>query len=238
MQSKTFAQKNTMSIKSDLQVKERPREKLIHNYTESVSDSELLAILIGSGNKQHSALDIAKDMLQRNDYCFHTLSRLSAEDLLQIQGLGPARAAVILAAFEVGRRKRASVRKIGRNISCSNHAYEALLPHLGDIVHEEMWILCLSRNNKLVRAVKVSEGGFSGTVVDPKKIFLVALQNKASSIIIAHNHPSGNLDPSEEDKKITEKLVHCGRIMELPVLDHVIVTENGYYSFADEGKLG
>ena len=227
-----------MSLKSELHVAERPREKLMQNHMESVSDSELLAILIGSGNKTYSALDIAKDILHQNDYCFHTLSRLSPEDLLRIQGLGPARASVILAAFEVGRRKRAAVRKIGRSISCSNHAYEAFLPHLGDIVHEEMWILCLSRNNKLMRTVKVSEGGFSGTIVDPKKIFLVALQNKASSIIIAHNHPSGNLEPSEEDKRITEKLVHCGRIMELQVLDHLIVTENGYYSFADEGKLG
>jgi DNA repair protein RadC len=167
----------------------------------------------------------------------HELSRYSFSELSSIQGLGPAKCSTLLAAFELGRRKRSAERKKGVSVGSSAHAFELFHQHLSDLNHEEMWVLFLSRNNQVIKLEKVSEGGFSGTVVDPKRIFHLALQHKASQLILAHNHPSGNLTPSAEDIRVTEKLIQAGRVLELQVLDHLIVTESSYYSFADEGKM-
>jgi DNA repair protein RadC len=162
---------------------------------------------------------------------------MNFHDLICVQGMGPSKASSLLAAFELGKRKRSRERELKKAIKCSNDAYEILQEPLADLVHEEVWALLLSRRNAPISIKKISEGGFSGTVIDPKKIFHIALQCKCSHLILAHNHPSGNLTPSQEDINVTEKLVACGRLMELQVLDHLIITDNGYYSFADEGRI-
>jgi len=226
-----------MSIKIDFLENDLPREKLLNISASSITDTELLSILIGSGNAKDSAIQIAEKLLHKSGNCLHELSRYTFSELSAVQGLGPAKCSTLLAAFELGRRKRAAERKKGVSVGSSAHAFEIFHQHLSDLNHEEMWVLFLSRNNQVIKLEKVSEGGFSGTVVDPKRIFHLALQHKASQLIISHNHPSGNLTPSGEDIRITEKLIQAGRLLELQVLDHLIVTESSYYSFADEGKM-
>jgi DNA repair protein RadC len=216
---------------------DRPREKMAGIGRQALSDAELLAILIGSGNRNETAVQLARRMLADHGNSINQLARLPIGDLRKFRGVGLAKAVIISAAFELGRRKRAAERKKGVSVGSSAHAFEIFHQHLSDLNHEEMWVLFLSRNNQVIKLEKVSEGGFSGTVVDPKRIFHLALQHKASQLILAHNHPSGNLTPSAEDIRVTEKLIQAGRVLELQVLDHLIVTESSYYSFADEGKM-
>lgn len=179
-----------MSIKVDLLENDLPREKLLSHSASSITDTELLSILIGSGNAKESAIQIADNLLHKAGNCLHELSRYSFSELSAVQGLGPAKCSTLLAAFELGRRKRSAERKKGVSVGSSAHAFEIFHQHLSDLNHEEMWVLFLSRNNQVIKLEKVSEGGFSGTVVDPKRIFHLALQHKASQLIIAHNHPS------------------------------------------------
>jgi DNA repair protein RadC len=226
-----------MNLKERLHVGEMPREKLQKFGVQTLSDQELVSILLGSGNSKKTVQDLAHELLQSANHCLNELGRFQFNELVNIQGMGPSKACSILAAYELGRRKRTRERSKKSPVNCSANAYELFQEHLADLIHEEVWVLMLSRSNVPLTMKKISEGGFSGTVIDPKKVFHLALQFKCSHIIIAHNHPSGNLIPSQEDIRVTEKLVACGRLLELQVLDHIIVTDNGYYSFADEGKI-
>lgn len=216
---------------------DRPREKLMLKGRQSLSDAELLAILIVSGTKSDSALELAKKILQKANGNLPELSKLNIQELTKINGIGPARAITILAALELGRRRNESEVLVREKIRSSRDAYDIFKNTMLDKPYEEFWILLLNRANKIIRKVPISEGGISGTVVDPKKIFKISLDHHASSIILGHNHPSGMLTPSEADIKITKKLVEAGKLLEIAVLDHLIIADSGFYSFADEGSL-
>jgi len=216
---------------------DRPREKLLLKGRQSLSDAELLAILIVSGTKDDSALDLAKKILQKADGNLPELSKLNVQELTKINGIGPTRAITILAALELGRRRNESEVLAREKIKSSRDAFEIFKTTMADKPYEEFWILLLNRANKIIRKCPISEGGISGTVVDPKKIFKISLDHHASSIILGHNHPSGILTPSEADMRITKKLVDAGKLLEISVLDHLIIGDNGFYSFADEGSL-
>lgn len=220
-----------------LQPDERPREKMLNFGPRMLSDAELICLLIGSGTRKETALDLARKVLQLSDNSLSELGQLSIPVLKSINGIGSARAVLIAAALELGRRRRSADVRTREKISSSNDAYEYLLPQLQDLNHEEFWIVCLSRNNEVLKCKRISEGGMHATVVDPKKVFHEALMERAAALIVAHNHPSGNLQPSQEDMRITKRLVDSGRIIDCPVLDHLIVTSRGYYSFADEHQL-
>lgn len=215
---------------------DRPREKLLEYGERSLSSSELIAILIGSGNAEKNALELAQEILSSNENSIDKLARLSVGDLTCFKGIGEAKAVNIIAALELGRRRKKELLPQSK-ITCSSDAYDTLTPHLGDLNHEEFWMLCLSRSNAVLKTVQISRGGQSGTVVDPKVIYNTALTNKANSIIIAHNHPSNNLVPSQADKQITKKLIEAGKHLDLPVLDHIILGQSSYFSFADEGLI-
>ncbi|MEI7724866.1 MAG: DNA repair protein RadC [Bacteroidota bacterium] len=216
---------------------DRPREKLALKGRHSMSDAELLAILIGSGTRNESALDLAKNILKLADDNLAELSKLSIPDFIKVKGIGQARAVTILAAMELGRRRNESEAMVRDKIKPSRDAYEIFRNIIGDRPYEEFWIILLNRANKVLKKCNISEGGISGTVVDPKKIFKISLDNHASSIILGHNHPSGVVTPSEADCRITKKLHDAGAMLEVAVLDHLIIGEDSYYSFADDGAL-
>ena len=216
---------------------DRPREKLLMKGRQSMSDAELLAILIGSGTRDETALDIAKRILSEVGDNLGELARKGISDLMKIRGIGPARALQITAALELGKRRNESEVLVREKISSSRDAFEVLKSAMGDQPYEEFWILILNKANRVIRKCCISEGGISGTVVDPKKIFKIALDHHASSIILGHNHPSGNIQPSEADQKITRKIRDAGTMLDIAVLDHIIVGDGVYYSFADEGLV-
>lgn len=216
---------------------DRPREKLLMKGRHSLSDAELLAILIGSGTKEETALDLAKRILSAAGDNVGELARMGISDLMKIRGIGPARAILITAALEMGKRRNESEVLVKEKITCSRDAFEVLRSAMGDQPYEEFWILILNKANRVLRKCCISEGGISGTVVDPKKIFKIALDHHASSIILGHNHPSGNIQPSEADQKITRKVRDSGVLLDIAVLDHIIVGDGSYLSFADEGMI-
>ena len=217
---------------------DRPREKLMLKGRNALSDAELLAILLGTGTKGETALDLAKRILHHADQNLHELSRISAAELVNsFKGMGPAKAITLVAALELGNRKRNAEAVTRKRVSCSKDAYEYLKGRMGDPVYEEFWILILNRANIIRTCLLVSEGGFSGTVADPKKIFLKALENKGSAVILAHNHPSGITKPSSFDLDLTKKMCHAGTLLDMPVIDHLIIGEENYFSFADEGLI-
>lgn len=214
-----------------------PSEKLLLKGSGSLSDAELLSIVIGSGTNEENALEIARQLLGRCGSNLCELWKLSARDLLHIKGIGKAKATRICAMFALARRRNESEIIMKSKIKTSRDAFEVFLSIIGDLPYEEFWILLLNRANKIVRKVKISEGGISGTVVDPKKIFTICLQNSCSSIILGHNHPSGQITPSEADVKITKKIKDAGTMLDIAVLDHLIIGDDRYYSFADEGCI-
>lgn len=216
---------------------DRPREKLLQKGKSALTDAELIAILIGSGTVDQSAVDVAKLILGSAHNNLNELARQGINDLKKIKGIGEAKAITIVAALELGRRRKESEVPRRRRITSSQDAYEEMKPYLLDKPHEEFWILLLNRANEVLRPVQISTGGVAGTVADPKLIFKHALEHLASSMILFHNHPSGNLTPSQADKDLTRKLKEAGRVLDLPVLDHLIFTDSSYYSFADEGIL-
>jgi DNA repair protein RadC len=216
---------------------DRPREKLLLKGKNALSDAELLALLLGSGHRHESALDVAKSILHKVNCNLIELSRSGINDLLKIKGIGKAKALIIIAAMELGRRRNEAEVIIKQRITSSRDAFEILHSSIGDLPYEEFWIILLNKANKVVRKCSISEGGVSGTVVDPKKIFKIALDHHASSIILGHNHPSGNLQPSDADHKITKKIKEAGIMLDVAVLDHLIIGDDKYYSFADEGVL-
>lgn len=202
-----------------------------------LSDAELLAILIGSGTRHESAVELAKKVLKKVGDNLVELSRLSITELMEFPGIGEAKAITIIASIELGRRRNESEVILREKIACSRDAFEIFHSVLGDQPYEEFWVILLNKANKVIRKCSISEGGVSGTVVDPKKIFKIALDHHASSIILGHNHPSGNIQPSEADKKITKKIRDAGIMLDVAVLDHLIIGDGKYYSFADEGVL-
>lgn len=226
----------TQSIKS-WSKEDRPREKMIEKGPMALSESELITILLGSGSAAESADVLARKILTFGNNDLSVLARMPYSDLCKIKGIGPAKAVTLVAAFELGRRRRTNEVRQKKKIESSRDVFEYFIQSLGDLAHEEFWLMNLNRNNQVLSLRKISEGGWHSTIVDPKKVFARALEEKASAIIVAHNHPSGNLQPSQEDRKITQKLRRCGIDLELPVLDHLIITSHGYFSFADEGIL-
>lgn len=216
---------------------DRPRERLLARGAKALSDAELVAILIRSGTPTESALDLARIILNKAENDLHKLAGLGVNELMRIHGVGEAKAMSIVAALELGQRRRDLTVSQRPLISDSRAAFELLQPVLGDLPYEEFWLLLLDRGNRLMNRCKVSQGGMHGTVADPKLIFREALDQRASSVILCHNHPSGQLRPSAEDIQLTRKLVEGGRFLDIAVQDHLIVTSSGYYSFADNGQL-
>lgn len=216
---------------------DRPREKLLLKGKAALSDAELLAILLGSGTRELTAVELARQLLQLAQNNLISLGQLSIEDLMVLKGIGEAKAVTIAAALELGRRRQQSTAIERKFIRRGRDTFELLSPILADLPHEEFWVIFLNRQNAIIGQKCVSVGGTASTIVDPKIIFRMALQEKASAIILAHNHPSGNLKPSDSDKRITRILVESGRIIDLLVLDHVIISQDGFYSFADNGNL-
>lgn len=228
---------NKLSIKAWAE-EDRPREKLLLKGKMALSDAELLAILIGSGSRQETAVELCKRILStaaNND--LNILGKLTVADFMVYKGIGEAKAISIVAALELGRRRRAAEVKKRQQITGSSDAAEIFWPILSDLPHEEFWVIYLNRSNKIMLKERISIGGVAGTVADVKIIFKKALQQLACSIIVAHNHPSGNLRPSKADIQLTKKMVEAGKFLDINVLDHLIITDGGYYSFADEGMI-
>jgi DNA repair protein RadC len=216
---------------------DRPREKLLLKGTSALSDAELIAILIGSGTANLSAVDVSKKILAQGKNNLNELAKLSIKELMKTKGIGEAKAITIVAALELGRRRKESDTQEKPQITTSQDAYDLVKGDLIDLPHEEFWVLLLNRAHRVVKKKRVSEGGVSGTVADPKIIFKLALEELASGIIVAHNHPSGNNAPSQTDIDLTKKIKESGRFLEIQLLDHIIVAGNKYFSFADEGMV-
>ncbi len=228
--------KNNISIKN-WDENDRPREKFILKGKNTLSDAELVAILIRSGNKKETAIDLAKRILNYVHNNLIELSKLTINDLTKFNGIGQAKAVTILAALELGRRRREAEAVKRSKITSSKDIFEIFQSNISDIQYEEFWMLCLNKANKILKKICISKGGTSATAVDPKKIFKLALDNNSSYIILCHNHPSGNIQPSNEDIKLTKKLKEAGNSLDLPVLDHIIIGDEKYYSFADQGII-
>ena len=225
-----------ISIK-DWADEDRPREKLLIKGKAALSDTELIAILIASGNRDESAVELSKRILQSLGNNLNSLAKLSVNDLIKFKGIGEAKAISIIASLELGRRRRSADVLEKDKIGGSKDAFQIFQLKLEDLPHEEFWIMLLNRANKVIDIKLIGRGGVSSTVVDSKVIFSFALESLASGIILAHNHPSGNLKPSNSDIRLTKKLVDAGKILEVPILDHIIVGDNDYFSFADEGLI-
>ena len=213
---------------------DRPREKLMLKGKESLSNSELIAILIGSGSRSESAVALSKRILASVD-SLNMLGKMSISQLMNFKGIGEAKAIAIIAALELGRRRRAEDSVELVNITSSKLVFEIMQPIIGELAHEEFWVLFLNNSNKVISKAQLSKGGITGTIVDVRLVFKLALENGATGLIVCHNHPSGNLTPSNADKEITNKLKRAGDSLDVKVLDHLIITETKYYSFVDDG---
>ncbi|NMC37665.1 MAG: DNA repair protein RadC [Bacteroidales bacterium] len=222
---------------TDWAVEDRPREKLIRKGISSLSDTELLAILISSGTRKKSAVDLGRELLSMVNNNLNSLGKLSLSDLRKLNGIGPARAVTIAAALELGRRRKLAEMPDIFQIKSSQDVAGIFQPLLADLSHEEFWVLFLNRSNKVIDRMKISQGGISGTVTDIRIIMKKAVENLASGIIVCHNHPSGNLSPSESDTNITRKIRDAGNLMDIQLLDHLIISDRDYYSFADNGLI-
>lgn len=216
---------------------DRPREKLLTKGKHILSDAELLAILISTGTRSKSAIDLARDILNLAGNNLNQLAKLTVKDLIKVDGIGEAKAITIISAIELGGRREIAEVKQKTKITGSKDGYNYFRPKLGNLPYEEFWILMLNRANKIIGEAQISDGGVAGTVADPKRIFKTALDNSASSIILCHNHPSGSTNPSDADKQLTRKINEAGKLLDISVLDHLIITDNGYFSFADEGMM-
>lgn len=216
---------------------DRPREKLLHKGKDALSDAELVAILIGSGSRNESAVALSKRILASVDHNLNALGKLSVGQLMKFKGIGEAKAVSIAAATELGRRRQSDKAEEPTKITGSNAVFRLLQPILGELPHEEFWILYLNNSNKVLHKHQLSKGGMTGTLVDVRLVLKLALERGAVSLILAHNHPSGGLRPSQADKDITTKLKVAAASLDIKVIDHLIITENSYFSFADEGLL-
>ncbi len=216
---------------------DRPREKLQLKGKSSLSEAELVAILIGSGSQSQSAVELSKSILSSVQNDLNRLAKLGIQDLTKFNGIGEAKAISIVSALELGRRRKDISTQTRPQILSSQDAYRLMKAELMDQPTEQFWVILVNRNNRVIHKKPISLGGISGTVVDPKVVFKVALENLASGIILVHNHPSGNLKASEADVRLTKKLKEAGSLLEIPVLDHIIFTDEGYLSFMDESIL-
>jgi DNA repair protein RadC len=225
---------NKIGIKSWAEA-DRPREKLSSQGRRSLTDAELIAILIGSGSRNETAVELSKRILHYYDNDLNKLGKASINELSNFKGIGEAKAISIISALEIGRRRNDFETKAPEFITCSKDAYNLMKRHLVDLYQEEFWILLVGRSQKVLGKELISRGGLSEVIVDPKIIFSRALQHQSTGIFLVHNHPSGNLKPSDSDIHITKKVVEAGKLLEIKVLDHLIITDKGYYSFADEG---
>ncbi|MDD2798472.1 MAG: DNA repair protein RadC [Bacteroidales bacterium] len=216
---------------------DRPREKMMLKGAGTLSDAELMAILIGSGNRRETAVELSRRILQSTDNNLNQLGKYQLNDLTKFSGIGEAKAITILAALELGRRRKLSEAMQRDQIEGSHSVYAIFHPILADIPYEEFWVLLLNQSNRVINRVKISQGGVAATVVDVKLILKSALIELSPAIILCHNHPSGNKIPSGNDDSLTEKIKRAAKEMDIRVLDHVIVCDGSYYSYADEGKL-
>lgn len=216
---------------------DRPREKLLSKGVESLSDSELIAILLASGNTKMSAVELARHILKKYDNKLNRLGRCSADELKQFQGVGDAKAVTLMAALELGRRRKAEKADKPQSISSSQKAYDILAPMLEDRMSEEFWILYLDRANHVIDKLRLSQGGTAATIMDVKIIIKLALEKLAHGIILSHNHPSGNKKPSNADIQVTNKIKDAAKLFDIALLEHLIIVNNDYFSFADEGLL-
>lgn len=227
-----------MSMKiTDWAVEDRPRERLWNKGPSSLSDAELLAILIGSGTRNHSALDLARELLAMAGNSLGDLGKLSAGEIRRIKGMGEAKAVTIAAALELGRRRKMAETSENPQIRSSSDVYNIMCPVMEDLPHEEFWILFLNRANRVTGRMKISQGGVSGTVTDVRIVMKKAIESLASGLVICHNHPSGNNSPSDSDIRITQKIKEAGALMDIQLIDHLIIAGKDYYSFADNGAL-
>ncbi|MEJ2113957.1 MAG: DNA repair protein RadC [Flavobacteriaceae bacterium] len=216
---------------------DQPREKLRDKGKDALSDAELVAILIGSGSKNESAVDLCKRILSSVDNNLNALGKLSIKELMEFKGIGEAKAITIAAAMELGRRRRGEEALVQKKITSSVSVFELMQPILGELPHEEFWIIYLNNSNKVIQKNQLSKGGITGTLVDVRLVLKNALQVGATGLILVHNHPSGTLKPSEADKNLTQKLKLASESLDIKVLDHLIVTEKAYFSFTDENLL-
>ncbi|MBF4517698.1 DNA repair protein RadC [Flavobacterium sp. ANB] len=220
---------------SDWSKDDRPREKLMLKGIDALSDAELIAILIGSGSRNESAVDLSKRILASLDN-LNSLGKMSISQLMNFKGIGEAKAITIVAALELGkRRKSKDTTEFIKKITSSKLVFDIMQPIIGELAHEEFWVLFLNNSNKVISKSQLSKGGMTGTIVDPRLVFKLAFETNATSLILCHNHPSGSLIPSEADKQITKKLKLAGESLDVKILDHLIITETNYYSFVDEG---
>jgi DNA repair protein RadC len=216
---------------------DRPREKLLLKGRHVLTDAELIAILIGSGTKKESAVELSKRILSQFGNSLNELAKLSVQDLMKFKGIGEAKAVSIVAALELGRRRKPDENSKRDKIISSKDIFEIMRADFQDLPHEEFHILLLNRTNFLIRKEKISTGGISATIVDAKLVFKKAIEHLATSVVLCHNHPSGNLKPSDEDIKLTKKIKEAGANLEIPILDHLIISDTTYFSFADEGMM-
>lgn len=216
---------------------DRPREKLLDKGKMSLSDAELIAVLIGSGSKNESAVELSKRILAASENKLNELGKLSVKQLTKFKGIGEAKAVAIVAALELGRRRRGEEAVERKRITSADSVFEVMQPIVGDLGHEEFWIIYLNNSNKILQKLQLSKGGMTGTLVDVRLAFKNALEVGATAVILVHNHPSGSLKPSEADKHLTRKLKIAGESLDIKVLDHLIVTQKSYFSFANESVL-
>jgi len=216
---------------------DRPREKLALKGKSVLSDAELVAILIGSGNRNETAVELSKKILASINNDLNQLGKLTIADLIQFNGIGEAKAISIIAALELGRRRKTAEVDKRPKVQSSKDAYNSISPLLSDLPHEEFWVIYLNRNNEILKQENISKGGVSGTIADSKIIFKRAIEALASAMILCHNHPSGNLKPSNADIQLTKKLKEAGKMLDIPVLDHLIIGEKDYFSFSDENLM-
>jgi DNA repair protein RadC len=226
---------NKISIKSWAE-EDRPREKLASQGRRALTDAELIAILIGSGSREESAVELGKRILYHYDNDLNKLGKASINELSHFKGIGEAKAISIIAALEIGRRRNDTETSAPETVAVSKDAYLVIKRFLLDLSHEEFWVLMLNQSGKLIGKELISKGGVTGTYADPKVIFSIALKYSAVSIVLAHNHPSGNLKPSQEDVDLTRKIIAAGKLLDIKVMDHLI-TDSGYYSLADDGVI-
>lgn len=229
-------EKKSFTIKSWAE-EDRPREKLLLKGRHTLTDAELIAILIGSGTKKESAVELSKKILSQFSNNLNELAKLSVQDLTKFKGIGEAKAISIVAALELGRRRKETEVIKRDRITSSKDIFDSFHHRFIDLAHEEFHLILLNRSNAVIRKEFISRGGVGGTMVDLKMIFKVALEHLASSVILCHNHPSGNLKPSHEDIALTKKVKEAGKLLDIQVLDHVIFSEEGYYIFADDGMM-
>jgi len=229
--------KKISSLKvNQLSVLDRPREKLQLKGRDVLSEAELIAVLINSGSKGESAVDLAKRILAGSENCLDILSKKNMQELMAFKGVGEAKAISIIAALELGRRRMGN-NNLSLKIQSSQGAFDAIKSNFMDLSHEEFWIISLNNSNKVIQRNQLSKGGITTTVVDIRLVLKAALEVGATSIILAHNHPSGTLQPSKSDKQLTDKLIIASKSLDIQVLDHLIITEKAYFSFMDEKLL-